>query len=241
MLSMEFSDWVASDAMREYNDRMLAQAEANNNVKPVLLYQDGRPLNAVWAVPSLGIDPMSGKEIFINSEGKTTTTYSSNDLVCYGSGAPKYEGNFGFVAEYKGFGINATFRYLGGGVMYNSTLVDRVENVDLNYNVDRRVFTGRWQKEGDLVPYLTIRDLTSSAAVLTRPTSRFVFDRRELSMPSLSVYYDFNRDFVRKLNLERLRVSFYMNDVFTTSSIKIEKGLSYPFARSFSLNISTTF
>ncbi len=230
-----------SDAMREYNDRMLAQAEANNNVKPVLLYQDGRPLNAVWAVPSLGIDPMSGKEIFINSEGKTTTTYSSNDLVCYGSGAPKYEGNFGFVAEYKGFGINATFRYLGGGVMYNSTLVDRVENVDLNYNVDRRVFTGRWQKEGDLVPYLTIRDLTSSAAVLTRPTSRFVFDRRELSMPSLSVYYDFNRDFVRKLKLERLRVSFYMNDVFTTSSIKIEKGLSYPFARSFSLNISTTF
>ena len=230
-----------SDAMREYNNRMLAQAEANNNVKPVLLYEDGRPMSAVWAVPSIGIDPMSGTEIFINKEGKQTTTYSSNDLVCYGSGDPKIEGNFGFVTEYKGIGLNATFRFLGGAVMYNSTLVDRVENVDLNLNVDRRVFTGRWQKEGDLVPYLTIKDLSSSNAVLTRPTSRFVFDRREFSMSSLSIYYDFNRDFLRKLNLQRLRVSFYMNDLFTTSSIKIERGLSYPFARSFSLNISTTF
>ena len=41
--------------------------------------------------------------------------------------------------------------------------------------------------------------------------------------------------------METLRFSFYMNDVYTWSSIRIERGTSYPFARSFNFSLSATF
>ncbi len=45
-----------------------------------------------------------------------------------GDATPKYRGTAGFTAEYNGFGMDATVSYLAGCQMYNSTLVDRVEN-----------------------------------------------------------------------------------------------------------------
>ncbi len=36
--------------------------------------------------------------------------------------------------------------YKFGGYMFNQTLVDRVENADPRYNVDRRALEQRWQK-----------------------------------------------------------------------------------------------
>ena len=75
----------------------------------------------------------------------------------------------------------------------------------------------------------------------TQPTSRFVQDRNEFSLSSLRIGYDFWKyDFIKKLSMERLRVEFYMNDVFMLSSIKTERGTSYPFARycSFTLNVN---
>lgn len=41
--------------------------------------------------------------------------------------------------------------------------------------------------------------------------------------------------------MERMKLSFYMNDVFTLSSIDIERGTSYPFARNFNFSLSVTF
>ena len=76
----------------------------------------------------------------------------------------------------------------------------------------------------------------------TRPTSRFVEDNNTLNLASVNVYYDFKYcNFIKDSFLERLRVSFYMNDLFTISSVKIERGTDYPFARSLSFAVQATF
>lgn len=46
---------------------------------------------------------------------------------------------------------------------------------------------------------------------------------------------------VQKIGLERLKLSFYMNDICKFSSIKVERGLDYPFARTMSFALSATF
>ena len=67
-------------------------------------------------------------------------------------------------------------------------------------------------------------------------------DRNELSLSSLRVGYDFwKHNFIKKIAMERLRIEFYMNDVFMLSSIKTERGTAYPFARSFNFAIQATF
>ena len=120
--------------------------------------------------------------------------------------------------------------------MYNSTLVSRVEDADIRYNVDRRVLTGRWQTPGQVTLYKRY-----NANSVTRATTRFVQDRNELSLSSISAYYEFPKSIYSKLYMQRLRFAAYLNDVATFSSIKVERGTSYPFARTLSFSLSATF
>ena len=56
--------------------------------------------------------------------------------------------------------------------MYNATLVSKVENADLEGNVDRRIFTGRWRKPGDLAPYKALGKVyVASSDELASPTT----------------------------------------------------------------------
>ncbi len=224
-----------SESMRAYNEKMMKQAEDNNTSAPVLMYQDGLSMKTIWAVPSAGIDPQTGQEIYIKKDGTYTYTYSANDMVAAGNSDPKYRGTGGFTAEYKGIGLSATISYLAGCQMYNSTLVSRVENANIAYNVDRRLLIGRWTTPGQVTPYKKFNSETT-----TRATTRFVQDRRELSLSSISAYYEFPSSIYRKLSMQRLRLSFYLNDIATFSSIKIERGLTYPFARNMSFSLTAT-
>ena len=49
------------------------------------------------------------------------------------------------------------------------------------------------------------------------------------------------RQEVWKLYMQRLRFAAYLNDVATFSSIKVERGTSYPFARTLSFSLTATF
>ena len=224
-----------SESMRAYNEKMMKMAEKADQSAPVLMYQDGLSMNMIWAVPSAGIDPQSGNEIYIKKDGSYTYKYSANDMVAAGDATPKYRGTAGFTAEYNGFGLSATVSYLAGCQMYNSTLVDRVENADITYNVDRRLLQGRWTTPGQQTQYKKFNSSTR-----TRATTRFVQDRKELNLSSISAYYEFPSSIYQKLYMERLRLSFYINDIATFSSIKVERGLNYPFARTMSFSLNAT-
>ena len=86
------------------------------------------------------------------------------------------EGTFGTNFTWKGLSLNMTFRYRIGGQMYNQTLVDKVQDVDLRYNVDRRAFEERWQKPGDKVRFAAFSETYDGMNVgyVTRPTSRLL-------------------------------------------------------------------
>lgn len=225
-----------SKSMREYNNRMLKLAESTKQNIPVLIYQDGLSMNTIWAVQSAGIDPQTGLEIYVKKDGSLTYTYDSSDMTAAGDATPKYRGTAGFTAEYKGIGLTATIAYLAGSQMYNSTLIDRVEDADIQYNVDRRVLTGRWIEPGQITRYKGF-----SATNKTRATTRFIQNRNELNLASISAYYEFPKDIYSKLAMQRLRFAVYLNNIATFSSIKVERGTSYPFARTLSLALTATF
>lgn len=226
-----------SNSLRAWNDAQDKSMVENKTTTPSVKYYEGCSMTAIWAVPSLGIDPQNGKEIFVKKDGSVTYDYDTADQVVCGDTQPKYNGNFGVNGEINGWGFNVTASYRWGGQIYNSTLVDKVENASLQYNVDRRVFTDRWQKPGDMALYKSITDQS-----ITYPTSRFVQDYSLFTLASLTLYYDFrNCKFVRNSFLERLKVSAYTNDLFVISSVKTERGTSYPFARTFSLSAQITF
>lgn len=235
-----------SDALKKFNNDQADKASDKQQNTPLTRYEEGKSMNAIWAVPSLGIDPATGREIYVMQNGETTYNWDAAYMQACGDETPRYRGNFGFNGEYKGIGLSVTCRYLGGGEMYNTTLVDRVENVDIYYNVDRRVLTGRWQEAGQHAQFKTLgtyydAKLDKIVTEKTRATSRFIQRRNELDIASVSAYYDVKREWVERIGLERLKLTFNMNDLYKFSTIKVERGLDYPFARTFSFSVAATF
>ena len=242
-----------SDAMKAYNDQQRKLAAELERVVPVNLYEEGQHINTIWAVRSAGIDPIDGFEVYYDRDGNLTKQWKAENMVACGVKDDKYTGTFGLNGEYKGIGMNVTFRFLGGGERYNQTLVNKVENVSLKQNVDKRVATGRWKEVGQQAQFRRIisdTDLMNNYVIhgsyvraegnYTRTTTRFVQKSNELNLSAVSVYYDFPRKWLRSIGFEKLRLQANMNDVYKWSTIKIERGTSYPFARTLSFSLSAT-
>ena len=179
-----------SDAMNVYNE---SQNASVSGTAPAQLYYDGVSMNAIWAVRSLGIDPHNGREIYLSSRGLPTYNWSAADQVVLGDEMPKFQGTGGISFEWKGIGGNASFTFQYGAQMYNTTLVQKVENANLSDNVDARLFDGVWRPgEGGVKPYRAprYRDPSTGNWVTpeTKPTSRFVQDRNEFALTNLSLY-----------------------------------------------------
>ncbi|MBP3420304.1 MAG: SusC/RagA family TonB-linked outer membrane protein [Marinifilaceae bacterium] len=226
-----------SDALKSFNDAQESDQIEDGTTSPLVRYEEGQSMSVIWVVKSLGIDPVTGRELFVKKDGTTTYDWTSDDYVVGGDSNPKVHGNFGVSGEYKGFGFNLSFSYKLGGDYYNQTRVDKVENVDIAYNVDRRVLKDTWKNPGDVA---TFKKITSTPTT-TYPTSRFVEKNNELQFASLNLYYDFKFLNLRKAGIERLKVNFYMNDICRISTVKTERGTSYPFARNCSVAVSATF
>jgi len=204
---------------------------------PHVKYVQGGSVTSVFGMKSLGINPMDGKEIFVRPDGTITYDWNASDQQIIGDPTPKGQGSFGVNASYKGFSLFATFLYQYGGQEYNYTLLNKVENVDIyNRNADRRVLTQRWIKPGDVTQLKNIKESTWT----TLPTSRFMQNANSITFNSLSLGYGFPREMIKKLKLSMLRLQLTTNNLATISTVKQERGINYPFARTFdfSLNLS---
>lgn len=71
-------------------------------------------------------------------------------------------------------------------------------------------------------------------------SSRFVQKENTLSLESFQIGYEFDPQLAGKLGISGMRINAYMNNIFRLSTIKEERGTSYPFARSVSLALSFT-
>lgn len=239
-----------SDAMRIFNKQQEEIAAAEDRTAPVTMYYEGMHMNTIWAVPSLGIDPSDGFEVYLDKQGRMTKAWKASNMVEAGINDTKFNGTFGLNGEYKGIGLSVVFRFMGGGQIYNSTLVNKVENVNIRQNVDRRVYSGRWKEAGQMTQYRRIYNDYNNYPLYfaaldegdyTRATTRFVQDNNELNLSAISLYYDLPRKILKPIGFERLRVQANMNDVYKWSTVGIERGTSYPFARTLSLSLSATF
>lgn len=205
-------------------------------------YRDGYSPTDIWAVPSLGIDPASGREMFLTRYGEVSFIYDDKDAVSIGNLRPDVEGNINSTFTYKKFRLSLSLRYSIGGQIFNSALFNKVENLDINSlekNQDRRALYDRWKKPGDIAMY---KDINLTDKNESKMSSRFIQDNDYLSLSSINASWDFTGDkWLNKLRLKGLRISAYSNNVFHWATSKEERGTAYPFARSISFGITANF
>ena len=225
--------------IKQISNALMNQNEVNRNATgkaPLPIYEEGGSLTAVKVVPSAGIDPATGREVYIKRDGSYTFDYDARDKVTFGDESPLGQGSLSSYLTYKQWSASASFGYSFGGVIYNQTLVSRVEGANPKQNADERVFNDRWKKPGDYAKYRNIADYSTP-----QQTSRFVQVNNYLTLQSLSVAYEFTPWQIRKLGLTRMRLELLTNDLFYLSSIKRERGLDYPYARSVEMSVRFSF
>ncbi|WP_437918093.1 SusC/RagA family TonB-linked outer membrane protein [Sphingobacterium sp. LRF_L2] len=193
------------------------------------LFFEGFDQNSIWAVKSLGIDPSTGNELFLDKDGNITEEWDASAKVYAGVPNPKYNGNITSMLRYGNFTLNLNFGYHWGGQIYNQTLIDRVEVTEATLrtkNVDRRVLDDRWSKSGDQVFFKAFSDES------TRATTRFVMDENVIELQSASIDYRIvDNPFLKKYKIQNMRFGLNMSDLFYISTVKRERGTSYPYAR----------
>lgn len=240
-----------SDSQKAYNDRVndyYADAEKKSQIgwavydpkyaRPISKYEEGGSLTSIFAMKSLGIDPMNGKEMYMNRDGSVSYAWSASQQIIAGNTEPKAQGAFGFNLSWKNLSFFTSFMYEWGAQSYNTTLVNDVENADIeNMNVDRRVLTDRWNKPGDIAPLKDIKD----RSVITLPSTRFIQDNNILTMTAMTLSYDFPEKVSRKLGMSLLRIEASTNDIANFSTIRQERGLSYPFAKQINFSLKANF
>lgn len=229
-----------NDALTAYNNKQNDfiddNFDSNLSNKPVVKYMEGQSINTIWANRSLGIDPATGDEVFLDLNGNRTNVYDVRNDLPIAITDPDFEGNFGTSLAYKGFNLNLYFAYSIGGYVYNTTLVDKVENVNPLYNGDKRILYDRWTKVGDEAKFKRITDTG-----ITHPTSRFIEKENFFRLSSVNISYQFRMDKLRKAGIEMLKIAAIGNDIFRASTVKQERGVEYPFARKFTINVQLTF
>ena len=219
---------------------ILEAIENGTASRHLLRYRDGYSPSDMWALESLGIDPGNGREVFLTKDGETTYEYDIENEKVMGNNRPTIEGVFGTDFRLGNISLGLNFRYRMGGDVINSELYNKVENISQGqriFNHDVRALTERWQQPGDIARFKAIDQFDN-----TRISSRFIQEENVLIAESFNMAYEFrDTQWVKNLGLSQLRLTAFMNDIFRISSIKTERGIRYPFARTISLKLNANF
>ena len=221
-----------SNVLKALNEKNLASED-----EPLPIYEEGKSMNQLFTVRSLGIDPATGKEVYLKRNGEKTFVWDAVDKVSVGDSQPKWNGSISSAFLYKNWSMNLAFTYSLGAHIYNQTLVDKIENSTIAYNLDRRATKARWSKDNPNAKYKSIEIIGND----TPQSSRFVQKENKLSFSSITLGYRFdpkNFKFLQACRVASLSLNVAMNDIAVLSTIKQERGLDYPFARSFNLSLS---
>lgn len=237
-----------SNALKVMNEKQMAIADGNKDpddpdktrkIRPLPRYENGYSQTTIWAVRSKGIDPMTGREVFYTRDGQLTNDYSSINQVPVGDTEPKFQGSISTTFTYKGLSLTLAGQYHWGGQIFNQTLVDKIENANLDKNVDRRALYDRWAKPGDRTFFTAIQSST-----LTKESSRFVMDDNEFYFSSANLSYRVEGKkyaWLQKLGISAATIGVYLEDICRFSTVKMERGRDYPFSRQVSMSLNVTF
>lgn len=152
---------------------------------------------------------------FLDLDGNGTI--DSNDQTNIGSGFPDFTYGFGADMEYKGFDFSFFFQGVAGYDIFNALKYEGMF-VDSRYNqfaaiLDRYHPTNNPNGNG---PRVTIKDTNNN-----RRMSDYYVDKGDyLRLKTLTVGYTFNKNAIKKLGLQKLRVYVTMQNLLTFTCYK---------------------
>lgn len=205
----------------------------------------GFPTSAIWGVQSGGIDPATGREIFIKNgqyyDGATyTKSFDVNDWVVLGNSQPDLYGGIQNTISYSALtlSIRGSYRW-GEDVLIQDDLISKytqIENRNLTTNA-----LNRWRAPGDIA----LHPSASPFHPIVPNSSRFLYDVSHFRLQNINISYALKNVF----NLKAANVYIDVSNVlylYRSQAPEGENGIAqlrftYPEARTITSGIQINF
>jgi hypothetical protein len=185
----------------------------------------GYSVGMIYVIETRGVDPATGRRIFVNAAGKellydhsaptsSRWTYRENGQVAlainpgldqkvWKNSVPKYVGGFDNTFRYKGFDLNVLLTYQYGFYVYNGT---RASALDQRFWNSTTAVLRRWQKPGDVtdIPKLIYTDNVSNGSA--NPISENAQKGDFIKLRSIAIGYNLPSNLLSKAGISSARV-----------------------------------
>lgn len=225
--------WTSSFNVATNTNKVIALAPGVNSIIGITgglespsITLPGYPIGMLFVTQTKGVDPATGRRIFVNSQGKdvyfqhvapagqsrfmyadgtVAPGVSSADAIVYKTTQPKVFGGWENTFRYKGFELTAMFTYQFGNYVYYGTGAGLRDQRFWNNEVG---VLNRWQKAGDLTAYPKpiFGDNISNGSSF--PLDINVFKGDFVKLRSVSVGYNLPKTILEKVKINNAR--FYV-------------------------------
>ena len=186
----------------------------------------GNPIGMLFVTRTAGVDPATGRRIFINKDGRqvffqhvapagqfrfsfadgtVAPPVSSADAVVYKNTNPKFSGGFDNTFRFREFELNALFTFQTGFYIYYGTNAGLHDQRYWNNATD---VMNRWTKTGDAatIPKIVFGDNISNGSSF--PLDVNVFKGDFLKLRTLTLSYNVPKAIIEKAKISNAR--FYV-------------------------------
>jgi TonB-linked SusC/RagA family outer membrane protein len=147
---------------------------------------EGQPIGAFFLQRFVGADPETGEAVFLDIDGKETSTYSNASRVVVGKAAPDFTGGFTNNFSYKGFDLSIFFTFSKGNDVYNGGGIYQSAGFGGGLDNQTTEILDRWQNPGDVtrIPKLHLFYPTGE-----RASSRWIYDGSYIRLRNVTLGY----------------------------------------------------
>jgi TonB-linked SusC/RagA family outer membrane protein len=182
----------------------------------------GYPIATFFMVRSAGVNPATGKRVYLTKAGIPTETYSSSDGVLLEGKSPnvKFYGSLNSRITYKGFDLSTQFYYSGGNYIFN---LDYARGTYAPAYYTTQLYTDAnqyWKKAGDNVPFPNIKDATQAALY---STDQWLQKGDYIMLRDLTLGYTANinsKGLIGKLKLKSVRMFVQGTNLWMSTQYK---------------------
>ncbi|MFC4212629.1 SusC/RagA family TonB-linked outer membrane protein [Pedobacter lithocola] len=196
---------------------------ATSGLETASISKVGTSLGMIYVVTTAGVDPATGRRIFVSANGRKmlydhsspvasrwryedgtiAPGISSTDQQIYGNSQPKFYGGFINSFKYKNIDLGMTITYQAGFYIYNGTQASIMDQRFWNNSVD---ILNRWTTPGQItsVPRVVAGDNMSNGSAV--PLDINVYKGDFVKLREISLGYTLPNSLLAKLKITSARI-----------------------------------
>lgn len=147
---------------------------------------EGHPIGSFFLQRFVGADPATGDAVYLDIDGKETSTYSNANRVVVGKANPDFTGGFTNTFSYKGIDLSVFFTFSKGNDVYNNGGIYMSSGFGGGFDNQTTEILDRWQQPGDItkIPRLSYFFVTGENA-----SSRWIYDGSYIRLRNVTLGY----------------------------------------------------